>query len=299
MNDLRKTKRELVEEIHSLRAALRLQGDQAELPSMDLEGLLFRQYDSLNSLHQITLDLINQRDIKELLQFIVDEAAKLIDSSYCEILLPEHNELVAKAFTQNTPFPSGNRFTRAEAPLSWKVFDSGVPATVADYSKWPQRNKMFETQNFHAAVSIPILVGRKCIGVLGFARVESGHPFTEEDILSATRFAAIAALAMENSRLYREIEMLATTDELTGIRNCRSLMEIGEREVKRSIRSSIEKMVFNPPVENSGNSTALQMTVSIGVSSLEPEKDTLLELLTRADHALYMAKQTGRNRVCV
>ena len=130
MNDLRKTKRELVEEIHSLRAALRLQGDQTELPSMDLERLLSRQYDSLNSLHQITLDLINQRDIKELLQFIVDEAAKLLDSSDCEILLPEDNELVAKAFTQNTPFPSGNRFTRAEAPLSWRVFDSGVPATV-------------------------------------------------------------------------------------------------------------------------------------------------------------------------
>src|SRR5215216_4889676 len=77
-----------------------------------LEGLLIRQFDSLNSLHQITLGLLSQRDLGEMLQFIVDEAAKLLDSPYCEILLPENGELVARAFIQGTPFPSGNRFNR-------------------------------------------------------------------------------------------------------------------------------------------------------------------------------------------
>ena len=354
-----------------------------------LEGLLIRQFDSLNSLHQITLALLSQRDLTEMLQFIVDEAAKLLDSPYCEILLPENHELVAKAFTQGTPFPSGNRFTREAAPLSWKVFESGVPATMSDYSDWELHNKIFDAHHFHAAASIPILVGEKCIGVLGFARTETGHFFTDEDILSAKRFAAIAALAMENSKLYREIEMLATMDELTGIRNRRSLMEMGEREVKRSIRykrplsilmldvdhfkhindtwghpigdmvlrgiaqqclkqiratdtvgrygkgeedteniigrfggeefviflpetshnwalivaerirSSIEAMSFHPPLENEGDSSSFYVTVSIGVSSLDPERDTLADLLTQADHALYTAKKTGRNLVCV
>jgi len=39
--------------------------------------------------------------------------------------------------------------------------------------------------------------------------------------------------------------------------------------------------------------------VSIGVSSLDPERDTLVDLLTHADQALYTAKKTGRNRICV
>jgi PAS domain S-box-containing protein len=354
-----------------------------------MEELLLRQYGSLNSLHQITLALLCQHDIKELLQFIVDEAAKLLDSPYCEILLPENGELVAKAFTKGTPFPSGNRFTRNAAPLSWKVFDSGLPATVSSYSQWESHNKAFDSHHFHAAASIPILVGETCIGVLGFARVKKGHGFTDEDILSASRFAAISALAMENSRLYREIEMLATTDELTATRNRRSIMEIGEREVKRSIRYArplsllmidadhfklindtwghptgdmvlrglaqqcmdqirvtdtvgrygqghqevegvigrlggeefvillaetrleqarivaerirwaIERMDFHSPPDWQARPSIIQVTVSIGVASLHLEKDSLLELLTRADKALYKAKAAGRNRVCV
>jgi diguanylate cyclase (GGDEF)-like protein len=43
----------------------------------------------------------------------------------------------------------------------------------------------------------------------------------------------------------------------------------------------------------------LQFTVSIGVSSLLSKEDNIDVLLNCADKALYRAKKSGRNRVCV
>jgi diguanylate cyclase (GGDEF)-like protein len=44
------------------------------------------------------------------------------------------------------------------------------------------------------------------------------------------------AVAIENARLYAEVERLATLDELTGIANRRRLFELGQREFDRARR---------------------------------------------------------------
>jgi diguanylate cyclase (GGDEF)-like protein/PAS domain S-box-containing protein len=356
-----------------------------------LEGLILRQYESLNTLHLITLGLLNRRNIKELLQFIVDESVKLLDISYCEILMPDGDELVAQAFTHEDPFENGNRFKREEGNLSWSVFDTGLPVVLEDYALWPYRHKFYDSQDFHATAAIPLLVDEQCIGVMGLTRDKPGYKFSEEQILVASRLAAIAALALENSRLYLEVEKLATLDELTGVPNRRSLIRIGEAEVERAIRygrqlsllmldidhfkrindtwghaagdwvlhkvaqeavtrlrktdavgrfdqtslnpenvigrlggeefcvllpetsreqalqvaerlrSCIEKLTFEIPrgKTSAKQDTRIQITVSIGISSLMPGLEKLSELFSDADQALYRAKETGRNRVCV
>ena len=63
---------------------------------------------------------------------------------------------------------------------------------------------------------------------------------------------------------------------------------VGER-----LRQKIAKDAF--PVPDSGES--VEVTVSIGISSLASSEDTPAMLLKRADEALYKAKRAGRNRV--
>ena len=48
----------------------------------------------------------------------------------------------------------------------------------------------------------------------------------------------------------------------------------------------------------SDEGAAVHLTVSIGVVTRKNHQVTLDQLLNLADHALYRAKQSGRNRVC-
>jgi len=46
------------------------------------------------------------------------------------------------------------------------------------------------------------------------------------------------------------------------------------------------------------NEQAVALTVSIGLTQANPDDSSASDVLLRADHALYRAKQQGRNRVC-
>ncbi len=62
-----------------------------------------------------------------------------------------------------------------------------------------------------------------------------------------------------------------------------------------TIRSNVESAQF--PL--SDGTTPTKVTISLGVASIIPtNNDTISELISKSDSALYAAKESGRNRVC-
>ncbi|PKO86934.1 MAG: diguanylate cyclase [Betaproteobacteria bacterium HGW-Betaproteobacteria-12] len=70
----------------------------------------------------------------------------------------------------------------------------------------------------------------------------------------------------------------------------------GAREVAERIRAGIE----HDALPHAGSLVAACVTISVGVASLVPDHDCQPgSLVALADQALYAAKHSGRNRVCV
>lgn len=59
---------------------------------------------------------------------------------------------------------------------------------------------------FTSAMTIPLLIDGKAIGALTFALAESSRRYTQADLTMAEELASRASLAIQNARLYREVQ---------------------------------------------------------------------------------------------
>jgi diguanylate cyclase (GGDEF)-like protein len=221
--------------------------------------------------------------------------------------------------------------------------------------------------DIQAWMGVPLVVQERVIGMLA---LESRHPdhFTADHARLVAAFADQVAIALENARLFAEVQQLATIDPLTELSNRRHFFALARTEFERSLRyehplSAImldvdnfkkindryghaagdqvlrvmgaqcrialrgvdivgryggeEVVVLLPETERDGarqvaerlrqslaqtpipiDGGTLLITSSLGVATRDPGDDINLEtLIDCADQALYIAKQTGKNRV--
>jgi PAS domain S-box-containing protein len=111
------------------------------------------------------------------------------------------------------------------------VWSSGEPLIVQNYHTWDKRIPDFIDSGFNVVMGVPFKVGSNVIGVLAVSYTEQERTFTLEQVNFMERLAALAALAIDNTRLYEQAQT-----------------EIHERSlIEAALRASEEKFrkVFN------------------------------------------------------
>jgi PAS domain S-box-containing protein len=172
------------------------------------EEVLKRQNAYLSALHETTMGLIKRLDLNDLLKALISRAAQLLGASDAVIYLvqPETNDLELKLGTGNFTQRIGTRLERGEG-LCGKVWQTGRPLIIDDYSKWSGLSKKFRDNNIGATMGVPLKSGKEVVGVfaINLGR-QSDRTFGKEEIELLNRFAGMASIALDNALMYKATE---------------------------------------------------------------------------------------------
>jgi GAF domain-containing protein len=150
-------------------------------------------------------------DLKSVLQTLVESAARLCDANNAGITRQIDGKLFHAEtyghspeftkFLQNLPVEPERGSATGRALLEGKVIHIPDVQTDPEY-KWVEAQRL---GGYRTMVGVPMLRENVTIGVLTLSRAEV-RPFTDKEIDLVTTFADQAAIAIENTRLFDEIQ---------------------------------------------------------------------------------------------
>lgn len=183
---------------------------------MRVEQVLRDQNTYLTAVHETTLGLMSRLDLEDLLEQIIGRAAALVgtEHGYVFLLAPNRNLQGEQEMVMRIGIGAYNGFKGTKANkgvgLAGTVWQSGEPLIVDDYRNWAGRLASSSRDILRAVAGVPLKSGNQTVGVLGLAYLEEGRRFGKSEMQALSRFAELAAIALDNARLYQ-----AAQSELT------------------------------------------------------------------------------------
>ncbi len=194
-------------------ALLQAFADQAvlALDNARLYGETRRRLRYVDSLREVVEQILVPFTLDERLNLIARKAAELFDADRAMIALRDERsgELVVRAGFQLSEGEVGRVLT-PERGASAVAVSQRRPIMVNDYSRWRQRDPYivaaYASQPAQATIACPLMVRDQAIGSLSVGLHRGDGRFTAADVEQLASLAVPAALAIEHSQLYAELQ---------------------------------------------------------------------------------------------
>ena len=180
---------------------------------------------------------------------IVQRAADLMKTSHGFIyLLDERQELLVLRLGIGLHANAVGYSMRRGEGMSGRVWQYGAALVENDYPNSPLRSTDPRFQAVQASLNVPLKREGRVVGVLGVTYLDSGRSFGDRELEVVTRYGELAAIAIDNARLYEEfqtelrdrrayqqkLEYLSFHDAMTDLYNRRKLEAVFEDQNKFS-----------------------------------------------------------------
>jgi len=198
---------------------------------------------TLNRISQVITSIL---DLHETLAIIADHALWLLDVAAASVILYDQacgDLWFGAASGEGAEFIRGKRLPPGQGIVDW-VIRQGEPLLAPDVALDPRffgnwdKEMGFTTRSI---LCVPLKTRGRTIGAIEAVNKASGD-FDREDLMLLTSMAASAAIAIENARLYQELQAHATTLEQTVAARTRELE--AERDRTQAILEAVGEAVI-------------------------------------------------------
>ena len=191
-------------------------------------------------LHKVSQEIVAVRLDPETIYTAIHQAAGALmaTEAFAITLYDKNSDSIDAVYLIDQQGRSPNQRFPADRGISGRIIQSGKSFYIPDMLE-----ELGKIDAVHygdpivvrSILAVPMRLGGEITGMLS-AQSYDPHAYTPDDQRLLEMLASYAAIALDNSRLLKEVQRLAITDPLTEIYNRRHLFELGQREFSRARR---------------------------------------------------------------
>jgi diguanylate cyclase (GGDEF)-like protein len=197
-----------------------------------------RRYEESETLRRAGATVAETLNLQQATTRLLEQLAFVVphDSASVQLLRDGELEIIGGEGWADPSSIIGIRFPIPGDNPNTKVIETRQPLLINDtYKAYSAFRTIQHASHVRSWMGVPLLVRNQIIGLLAIDSREINH-FTQDDIQLASAFASQVAVAIENARLFDEVQQLAITDGLTGLYNRRHFLELAQIEFERARR---------------------------------------------------------------
>jgi signal transduction histidine kinase len=249
--------------VPALQAALETRVQQAFFP---------RRYDYRQRLRRFGADLVHVLDEQALIQRLGDTLAEALDVEQCRVLLRDER---TRAFYEAYPQPLGNTLPETLQP----TVDALIEPLLVGEIEVRARAEGCALRQMGIEVVVPLRIEDRVTGVILLSRNRDLLLFSGEDLQILATVAAGASVALENSRLSRELRrseaFLARANRLSSL----GMLAAGIAHEIRNPLTAVKTFLDLLP-QRIDDKDFLGQFRDLSLSELKRVTDLIAELLT-------------------